>query len=116
MYEHIPQKLKDEALFCVWKRVISKNKVQKKPFQTNGIGASHSNPNHFTDFKTACEVSVNGYDGIGIVVFNGISAVDIDNCVVDGVLTPKAEKVDGRRCQRIQIVYNCIGEFQPPKA
>lgn len=28
----------------------------------------------------------------------------------------KAEKVDGRRCQRIQIVYNCIGEFQPPKA
>lgn len=93
MYEHIPQKLKDEALFCVWKRVISKNKVQKKPFQTNGIGASHSNPKHFTDFKTAYEVSANGYDGIGIGVFNGISAVDIDNCVVDGVLTPKAQKV-----------------------
>ena len=35
MYENIPQKLKDEALFCVWKRVISKNKVQKKPFQIN---------------------------------------------------------------------------------
>ncbi len=28
----------------------------------------------------------------------------------------KAEKVDGRRCQKIQIVYNCIGEFQLPKA
>lgn len=93
MYEHIPQKLKDEALFCVWKRVISKNKVQKKPFQTNGIGASHSNPKHFTDFKTACDVSANGYDGIGIGVFKGISAVDIDSCVVDGVLTPKAQKV-----------------------
>ena len=26
-----------------------------------------------------------------------------------------AEKVDGKRRQRIQIIYNCIGEFQPPK-
>lgn len=93
MYENIPQKLKDEALFCVWKRVISKNKVQKKPFQINGIGTFHSNPKHFTDFKTACKTAANGYDGIGIGVFNGISAVDIDNCVVDGVLTPKAQKV-----------------------
>lgn len=28
----------------------------------------------------------------------------------------KPEKVDGRICQRIQIEYNCIGEFQLPKA
>lgn len=26
-----------------------------------------------------------------------------------------AEKVEGKRRQRIQIIYNCIGEFQPPK-
>ena len=26
-----------------------------------------------------------------------------------------AEKVDRKRRQRIQINYNCIGEFQPPK-
>lgn len=26
-----------------------------------------------------------------------------------------AEKIDGRRCQRIQIIYNCIGEFHAPK-
>ena len=36
MYELIPQKLKNEALFCVWKRVIEKNKIQKKPFRANG--------------------------------------------------------------------------------
>lgn len=26
-----------------------------------------------------------------------------------------ATKVNGKRSQRIQIIYNCIGEFQPPK-
>ena len=25
-----------------------------------------------------------------------------------------AEKVDGRRCQRVQIIYNCFGEFHAP--
>ena len=40
--------------------------------------ASHSNPKHFTDFKTSCEVSANGYEGIGIGVFNDIGAVDYD--------------------------------------
>ncbi len=28
----------------------------------------------------------------------------------------KAERIDGRRVQRIKIVYNCIGEFDPPVA
>jgi hypothetical protein len=26
----------------------------------------------------------------------------------------KAERIDGRRVQRIRIVWNCIGEFMPP--
>lgn len=26
-----------------------------------------------------------------------------------------AEKVNGKRQQRIQIIYNCIGDFKPPK-
>ena len=33
-------------------------------------------------------------------------------------LTPyyvhKAERINGRRVQRIRIVWNCIGEFTPP--
>ena len=26
----------------------------------------------------------------------------------------KAERIDGRRVQRIRIIWNCIGEFMPP--
>lgn len=35
---------------------------------------------------------------------------------VDKILVFKAEKVNGRREQRIQIIYNCIGAVELPKA
>ncbi|RXE60408.1 DUF4368 domain-containing protein [Acetivibrio mesophilus] len=33
---------------------------------------------------------------------------------VEKIYVYKAERTDGRRVQRIKIVYNCIGEFDPP--
>lgn len=33
---------------------------------------------------------------------------------IEKIYVYKAERVDGRRVQRIKIVYNCIGEFEPP--
>lgn len=33
---------------------------------------------------------------------------------IEKILVYKAERIDGRRVQRIKIVYNCIGEFTPP--
>lgn len=33
---------------------------------------------------------------------------------IEKIYVYKAEHVDGRRVQRIKIVYNCIGEFEPP--
>lgn len=33
---------------------------------------------------------------------------------VEMVIVYKAERIDGRRVQRIKIVWNCIGEFTPP--
>ena len=35
----------------------------------------------FADFKTA--QGAHGYDGIGIGIFNGICAIDLDDCVTD---------------------------------
>ena len=32
---------------------------------------------------------------------------------VEKIYVYKAERIDGRRVQRIKIVYNCIGEFDP---
>lgn len=33
---------------------------------------------------------------------------------VEKIYVYKAERIDGRRVQRIKIVYNCIGDFNPP--
>jgi uncharacterized protein (UPF0371 family) len=33
---------------------------------------------------------------------------------IDKIIVFKAEKVDGRRTQRIQIFYNCIGAIDLP--
>jgi len=33
---------------------------------------------------------------------------------VEKIYVYKADRIDGRRVQRIKIVWNCIGEFEPP--
>lgn len=76
-YEELPQYLKDNARFCVWKQEAGKGKV---PYQANGKRAKANKVNTFTDFKNALDV-VDKFDGLGIGIFNKISAIDIDNCI-----------------------------------
>jgi putative DNA primase/helicase len=76
-YEKFPQYLKDNARFCVWKQEAGKGKV---PYQANGKRAKANKVNTFTDFKNALDV-VDKFDGLGIGIFNKISAIDIDNCI-----------------------------------
>ena len=50
------------------------------PYQPQtGLGAKSNDPSSFVPYKTAVQAS--GYDGIGIGIFNGICAIDLDNCV-----------------------------------
>ena len=35
---------------------------------------------------------------------------------VEKIYVYKAEKVDGKKIQRLKIVWNCIGDFNPPLA
>ena len=76
-YEKLPEYLKDNARFCVWKQEAGKGKV---PYQANGKRAKANKVNTFTDFKKALDV-VDKFDGLGIGIFNKISAIDIDNCI-----------------------------------
>jgi putative DNA primase/helicase len=76
-YEELPQYLKDNAKFCVWKQESGKGKI---PYQANGKRAKANNIYTFIDFKDALSV-VDKFDGLGIGIFNKISAIDIDNCI-----------------------------------
>lgn len=101
MYERLPNKLKSRNTFCKWRKVPEKGKL---PFTTLGQLANSSDRRCFTDFKTVCE-NLEGYDGIGIGIFDDLVAIDIDHCVNNGVISDLA--------QNIIDTMNCYTEYSP---
>ena len=118
MFENIPADLKQNGLFCGWKLVprqwkfgeefdinkLLKDKANqtKVPLSISKGGFARSNDKStFVDFKTAVNsdiakpVIVNGrfVNGLGLGIFNGYSAVDIDHCVENGKANEFAQKI-----------------------
>ena len=84
----LPDSIIQNGLFCCWKYEERNGRKTKVPYQPEtGLGAKSNDPSSFVPYKTAVQAS--GYDGIGIGIFNGICAIDLDNCVSDsGYYTP----------------------------
>ena len=85
---NIPNELKQHNYWCVWKD-------KKMPYnpKTNEL-AKTNNPDTFADFDTACKAfEQGGYKGMGIGIFNGVSAIDIDHCITDGELSKMANDI-----------------------
>ena len=106
----IPRELQEHAEWCVWKREIRGGKPTKVPYNPNtGERAESNNPETFGTFPVADELfRIDGeYDGVGIRVSNGFSAIDIDHCITDGELSDLAKDI----CQLI----NSYTELSPSK-
>lgn len=89
--EQIPQYLKDNALFVF----ADESKAPYNPHKPTEY-ARPGDKSTFADFQTIETQIKNGcnFINIGIGVFNGISAIDIDDCVeTDGNLTPIASEI-----------------------
>ena len=84
-FVNIPQELKLNASFCVWKLEKRNGKPTKVPYDPkNGQLARTNDPSTFSDFGTAMKVyAMGGWDGIGFRVSEGIGAIDIDDCIRD---------------------------------
>ena len=95
MYEKLPQELKERGAFCLWKYEERDGRRTKVPYQINGFRANSTDKATFTDYDTAAS-HMDGYDGIGIGVFENICAIDIDSCVENGVLSELAENIIAR--------------------
>ena len=94
MYDNLPQYLKDNALFCLWKYETRNGKTTKVPYRIDGYRADSTEASDFVCFSEAISAFQKGkYDGIGIMVHGHISAIDIDNCVINGELTNMAKDV-----------------------
>ena len=94
----IPEELRKNAEWCVWKRETRGGKPTKVPYNPmTGERAETNNPDTFGSFDLADECyKIDDYDGVGIRVSNGFSAVDIDHCVENGVLSDLAMSIIGR--------------------
>ena len=92
MYEKLPEQLKKDGRFCLWKYEERNGRMTKVPYQTNGRKASSADKNTFSDFRLAVS-AMDGYDGIGMGAFDDFCMVDIDHCVFGGKLTQMAEDV-----------------------
>ena len=86
-FDNIPQELKVNGLWCAWKLDNLKGKV---PYDVvNGNYARSNDKSTFHGFQQALHVmhKYYGFDednkmtgGLGLGIFNGYSAIDIDNC------------------------------------
>jgi hypothetical protein len=63
----------------LWKYEDRDGKPTKVPYQTNGKRASSTNKATWTTFD-AVITAVTGYDGIGIMLGDGLAGIDLDHC------------------------------------
>ena len=98
MISDLPQELKDNGLFCGW-RLTERGKIPFNP--RNDAMAKSSDRNTFVSYSEAMEAYPRYFHreenrqtgGIGLGIFNGYSAVDIDHCVTNGKPNQFAEGI-----------------------
>lgn len=107
-YDNLPKELRDNGKFCVWKYEARKGKAKpgKVPYQISGKRAQSNNEYTFSNYSDAVAV-VSHYDGLGLGIFRGFSAVDVDHCVnTDGTLTAIGQSI-------AEIFTGCYIEISP---
>lgn len=93
---NIPQALKAMDRWLCWKWEHRNGKWDKPPKRTNGSNASTANPETWTSFNEAFMAHAEGhFDGIGIVLPEGMVGIDLDDCLQGDNLTNEAKMVLG---------------------
>jgi len=88
-----PQTLKQLRRWILWRLEIRDGAQTKVPYRTDGLRASITNPNDWTDFDTACRAfDPAKYSGLGFVLTkeDNIVCIDLDECITDGKISDKA--------------------------
>lgn len=89
----LPNELIQNGRFCCWRYEQRNGRKTKVPYQPeSGQRAKSNDEEGFTSYTVAAQAK--GYDGIGIGVFKGICAIDLDHCISDsGFYSPVAAKI-----------------------
>lgn len=95
-YSTIPKFMQEHGKFCLWKLEMKsgKRKPDKIPYRINGKRADATNPQHYSTFEeTVNEFSKGGYAGVGVGCFEPLRLVDVDDCVVDGMIDERGQDI-----------------------
>ena len=96
-YESIPQSIRTEPIFLLYKTVPKPNgKLDKVPYQPNGRKASSTDPETWCTFAEALDVYRSGnFTGIGLILVPPLFCIDLDNMrdKATGELHPIAQKI-----------------------
>ena len=91
-YDRIPEILRKNAPFCLWRYEVKDGRTTKVPYRVTGIRANPTDISTFSTFDKVLAVA-DQYDGIGTVPNKYLSAIDIDDCVIDGKLSDMAQDI-----------------------
>ena len=81
-YSTIPEELRQTGRFCCWRYEDRGGRKTKVPYHPlTGQRARSNDENSFVSFGEAAQAK--GYDGIGVGMFHGVCAIDLDDCVTD---------------------------------
>lgn len=95
-YSTILKFMQKHGKFCLWKLEMKsgKRKLDNIPYRINGKRADATNPQHYSTFEeTVNEFSKGGYAGVGVGCFEPLRLVDVDDCVVDGILDERGQDI-----------------------
>ena len=94
--ENIPGELKALRQWVLWRGVERGGRWTKVPYSMAGQMASSADRTTWADFDSAADGYMSGsYDGIGFVFAEGggLVGIDLDRCLRDGELEPKAAAI-----------------------
>ena len=94
MTSTIPREITEKGLFCCWRYEERNGKQTKVPYNPRtGERAKSNDPQSFADYQTASCASQR-YDGMGLGIFSGICAIDLDHCIdADGNYSQTAVEI-----------------------
>ena len=91
--QNLPDELTQTGLFCCWRYEDRNGKQTKVPYHPlTGQRAKSNDPDSFVLYPQA--VQATGFDGIGVGMFHGVCAIDLDDCITpEGDYTPTAVEI-----------------------
>ncbi|MDF2045138.1 hypothetical protein P2P98_03110 [Microbacterium sp. Kw_RZR3] len=103
----IPQRLTSRDRWVRWRYELRNGKPTKAPITADGRRATSTNPDTWTTFAAASASTLG--EGLGFTLGDGIGCIDVDHCVSDGVIDPRALEL-ARTPNAFYVEYSPSGE------